>query len=115
MRKSVPCVAFECVGLPGILGQIMAGSPKHVRIISVGCCMTTDPIEPLIGCAKEAMIQFVLGYTPEEFAASLALIAEGQIPYDALVTRQVSRAELPDAISSLIESPDEGKLILRHT
>ena len=43
----------------------------------VGVCMETDRIEPFFGIIKELNVQFVLGYTPEEFAATLRHIAEG--------------------------------------
>jgi hypothetical protein len=31
----------------------------------------------MLGIKKELNVQYVLGYTPEEFASSLRLIAEG--------------------------------------
>jgi len=64
-----PAVIFECVGVPGVLDQIMAAAPKGSRIVVVGVCMEADTIYPMLGISKELNLQFVLGYTPEEFAA----------------------------------------------
>ena len=75
-----PAVVFECVGVPGVLDQIMAAAPRDTRIVVVGVCMEPDTIYPLLGIAKELSVQFVLGYTPDEFAATLGHIAEGAIP-----------------------------------
>jgi len=38
---------------------------------------------------KELNVQYVLGYTPEEFAYSLRLIAEGEVDAASLVTATV--------------------------
>ena len=75
-----PAVVFECVGVPGVLDQVMAAAPRGTRIVVVGVCMEPDTIHPMIGIGKELNLQFVLGYTPEEFAATLGHIAEGTIP-----------------------------------
>jgi len=41
--------------------------------------MQTDQFEPFFDIVKQLNLQFVLGYTGEEFAASLNHIAEGRI------------------------------------
>ena len=65
---------------PGVLDQLMAAAPRGSRIVVVGVCMEADAIYPMLGITKELNLQFVLGYTPEEFAATLRHIAEGAIP-----------------------------------
>src|SRR6202041_2070037 len=74
-----PALIFECVGIPGLLQQVFEGAPRDARIVVVGVCMETDRSEPMLGIMKELNVQYVLGYTPEEFAYSLRLIAEGQV------------------------------------
>ena len=54
------------------------GAPRDARIVVVGVCMETDRSEPMLGIMKELNVQYVLGYTPDEFAHSLRLIAEGR-------------------------------------
>jgi len=41
--------------------------------------METDRSEPFLGIAKELNVQYVLAYTPEEFAYSLRLMREGKV------------------------------------
>src|SRR5215470_239320 len=66
-----PGLIFECVGVPGVLQQILEGAPRKARVVVVGVCMQHDGIEPALGINKELSLQFVLGYTPEEYAATL--------------------------------------------
>ena len=41
-------------------------------------------IRPMLGINKELSLQFVLGYTPDEFAGSLRALADGKIPAEPL-------------------------------
>ena len=84
-----PALIFECVGIPGLLQQVFEGAPRDARIVVVGVCMETDRSEPFLGIVKELNVQYVLGYTPEEFASALRLIAEGQVDAASLVTATV--------------------------
>src|SRR5205823_11022967 len=52
-RRARPPVVFECVGVPGVLDQVMAAAPRGTRIVVVGVCMEPDTIHPLIGIVKE--------------------------------------------------------------
>src|SRR5216110_1875521 len=96
-----PPVVFECVGVPGVLDQVMAAAPRGGRIVVVGVCMEPDTIHPLLGIVKELNLQFVLGYTPDEFAATLRHIAEGEIPATPLITGHVGLDGVPGAFEEL--------------
>ena len=65
-------VIFEAVGVPGMLQSLIADAPPHSRIVVVGVCMHTDTIEPFMAVTKEMELRFSFGYTPAEFAATLA-------------------------------------------
>jgi threonine dehydrogenase-like Zn-dependent dehydrogenase len=106
-----PAVVFECVGVPGVLDQIMAAAPRGTRIVVVGVCMEPDTIHPLLGIGKELNLQFVLGYTPDEFAATLRHIADGAIPTAPLITGTVGLDGVADAFTAL-GSPERHAKIL---
>jgi threonine dehydrogenase-like Zn-dependent dehydrogenase len=108
-----PAVVFECVGVPGVLDQLMAASPRGTRIVVVGVCMEADTIHPMLGISKELSLQFVLGYTPEEFAATLRHIAEGAIPTVPLITGHVGLDGVAQAFADL-GSPERHAKILVH-
>jgi threonine dehydrogenase-like Zn-dependent dehydrogenase len=108
-----PAVVFECVGVPGVLDQVMAAAPRGTRIVVVGVCMEPDTIHPLIGIGKELNLQFVLGYTPDEFAATLRHIAEGAIPAAPLITGSVGIDGVVAAFEELGSPERHAKILVR--
>ena len=107
-----PAVVFECVGVPGVLDQIMAAAPRGTRIIVVGVCMEADTIYPMLGISKELNLQFVLGYTPDEFAATLDHIAEGRIQVAPLITGKVGVEGVAGAFEALASPERHAKILV---
>jgi threonine dehydrogenase-like Zn-dependent dehydrogenase len=107
-----PAVVFECVGVPGVLDQIMAAAPKGARIVVVGVCMERDTIFPMLGISKELALQFVLGYTPDEFADTLSQIAEGNIPTAPLITGKVGIEGVAQAFEDLASPERHAKILV---
>ena len=108
-----PAVVFECVGVPGVLDQVMAAAPRGTRIVVVGVCMEADTIHPMLGISKELNLQFVLGYTPDEFAATLRHIAEGAIPAAPLITGTVGIDGVADAFVALGSPERHAKILVK--
>src|SRR5262245_8439537 len=106
-----PAVLFECVGVPGILHDLMRKAPHSARIVVAGVCMDDDTIRPIFGINKELNVQFVLGYTPGEFMDTLGAIADGRIDVAPLVTGRVGVEGVAQAFQDLA-SPDEHAKIL---
>jgi threonine dehydrogenase-like Zn-dependent dehydrogenase len=107
-----PAVVFECVGVPGVLDQIMAAAPRAARIVVVGVCMEADTIYPMLGITKELGLQFVLGYTPQEFEATLGHIASGAIPVAPLVTGRVGLDGVAGAFEALASPERHAKILV---
>jgi threonine dehydrogenase-like Zn-dependent dehydrogenase len=107
-----PGVIFECVGVPGVIQQVIDGAPSGARIVVVGVCMQTDQFEPFIGIVKQLNVQFVLAYTAEEFAASLRHIAEGNIDVTPLITGQVGLDGVKDAFAALANPEQHAKVLV---
>jgi len=108
-----PAVVFECVGVPGVLDQVMAAAPRGTRIVVVGVCMEADTIHPMLGISKELNLQFVLGYTPDEFAATLRHIAEGAIPAAPLITGTAGIDGVADAFVALGSPERHAKILVK--
>jgi threonine dehydrogenase-like Zn-dependent dehydrogenase len=106
-----PGLIFECVGVPGVLQQILEGAPRQARVVVVGVCMESDRLEPSLGINKEVSLQFVLGYTPEEFAATLEALADGRIRAEPLVTGTVGIDGIPDAFAALARPEQHAKIL----
>jgi threonine dehydrogenase-like Zn-dependent dehydrogenase len=107
-----PAVIFECVGVPGVIDAILTNAPAAARIVVVGVCMERDHFEPMMGINKELNVQFVLGYSPEEFAATLGHIASGDLKVEPLVTGKVGLDGVAGAFESLASPEVHAKILV---
>jgi threonine dehydrogenase-like Zn-dependent dehydrogenase len=98
--------------VPGLIQQVFEGAPRDARVVVVGVCMETDRAEPMLGILKELNVQYVLGYTPEEFAYSLRLIAEGQVDAASMVTASVGIDGVAKAFADLANPEAHTKIIV---
>jgi threonine dehydrogenase-like Zn-dependent dehydrogenase len=107
-----PSVLFECVGVPGVLDQVMRQAPLGSRIVVAGVCMETDHIWPMVGINKELSIQFVFGYQPQEFAATLDALADGRIQVGPMVTGRVGVDGVAQAFRDLGQPDAHAKILV---
>jgi threonine dehydrogenase-like Zn-dependent dehydrogenase len=87
-----PGVIFECVGVPGVLDQIMLGAYRDARVVVAGVCMEDDRIRP--------------------FGATLRDIAEGNIPVEPLITGTVGVEGVPGAFEELASPERHAKILV---
>lgn len=107
-----PALIFECVGVPGLIQQVFEGAPRDARIVVVGVCMEQDRSEPMLGIIKELSVQYVLGYTPDEFASALRLIAEGHVDAASLITATVGIDGVAQAFADLANPERHTKIVV---
>jgi threonine dehydrogenase-like Zn-dependent dehydrogenase len=107
-----PSVLFECVGVPGVIDQLLRAAPPQSRIVVAGVCMEDDTIRPAFGINKELAVQFVLGYTPDEFARSLRALAEGQIDVAPLITGKTGVEGVAGAFRALANPEAQAKILV---
>jgi threonine dehydrogenase-like Zn-dependent dehydrogenase len=105
-------VVFECVGVPGMINQVITSAPIWSRVVVVGVCMGTDHIRPSIGINKEIDLRFVLGYTPDEFRAALHLLGDGKVDPDPLVTATVGLDGVAAAFEALGDPEKHAKILV---
>jgi threonine dehydrogenase-like Zn-dependent dehydrogenase len=103
---------FECVGAPGVVEALALAAPTGARIVVAGVCMEHDHIEPLVLISKEIELRYVLGYSPEEFAASLRNLAEGATRYSECITGVVGLDETPAAFTRLQTDKSQIKIMV---
>jgi threonine dehydrogenase-like Zn-dependent dehydrogenase len=104
-------VAFEAIGMPGIIDDALRVAPPRTRIVVVGVCMEVDAFTPFFAIGKELDLRFCLGYDPMEFDDSLRAIAEGEVDVTPLVTGEVGLDGVAEAFAALAD-PDEHCKIL---
>jgi threonine dehydrogenase-like Zn-dependent dehydrogenase len=112
IRNAEELVIFECVGVPGMLDRLFLDAPQNARIIVVGVCLQSDRLRPLIAINKELSLQFVLGYSIEEFDTSLEAIADGRFDVAEMVTRQVGLEDVASAFRSLADPEGDAKVVV---
>jgi threonine dehydrogenase-like Zn-dependent dehydrogenase len=104
-------VIFECVGVPGLLEQVVAGAPLRSRAVMVGVCMQEDRFRPALALHKEIELRYVFGYDPGEFHDTLAMIANGKVDPSPLLTGTVGLDGV-DAAFTALGDPDKHAKIL---
>jgi len=105
-------VIFECVGVPGILDDIIASAPLYSRVVVAGVCAEPDTIRPVIAINKEIDLRFVVGYTPLEFRDALHLLAEGKVAAAPIATGTVGLAGVGAAFDALAAPGMHAKIII---
>ncbi len=105
-------VVFECVGVPGIIEDIITGAPLFSRVVVVGVCMGADKLRPSMAINKEIDLRFVLGYTPLEFRDTLHMLAEGKVDVTPLVTGTVGLPGVAAAFDALGDSEAHAKILI---
>jgi len=105
-------VVYEAIGVPGILHEVFRDAPAKSRIVVVGVCMGHDSVVPFFGISKELNVQFVLGYDPTEFEASLRAIAEGEVDVVPMITGVVSLDGVPQAFADLADPEQHCKILV---
>ncbi len=105
-------VIFECVGVPGVIDDIISSAPLFSRVVVVGVCMGDDRIRPSMAINKEIDLRFVVGYTPLEFRDTLHMLAEGKVNPAPMVTGVVGLEGVDEAFSALGNPEAHAKILI---
>lgn len=105
-------VVFECVGIPGVIDEIIGAAPIFSRVVVVGVCMGADRIRLAMAINKEIDLRLVLGCTPLEFRATLHRLADGEVEVSALVTGRVGLDDVDAAFSALADPERHAKVVI---
>lgn len=111
-RSVRDAIVFECVGVPGMLQNLLENAPPLSHIVVVGACMEDDRIVPVIGINKQMRFSFVWAYSPDEFAETLHALGEGLIDGSAFLTDRVSLADTVAAFDRLASPGDQVKIVV---
>jgi threonine dehydrogenase-like Zn-dependent dehydrogenase len=105
-------VIFECVGVPGVISEIVESAPLFSRVVVVGVCVGPDTFTPAMAINKEIDLRFVLGYTPLEFRDMLHMLAEGKVDPRSMITGTVGLSGVSGAFSDLEDPEKHAKILI---
>lgn len=111
-RSMRDAIIFECVGVPGMLQAIIEQSPPTAHVVVVGACQEDDRILPVIAINKQMRFSFVLAYTPDEFARTLAMLGEGDVDTEIFLTGSVGLDGASEAFARLGNPGDQVKMVV---
>jgi len=113
LQSRGPAAVFECVGAPGLIGQIVREAPYRSRVVVAGICQGEDRFLPMLAISKELCLQFVSYYETEEFTAALELLSGGDINWRPLVTSSVDLDGVAGAFTTLRGDNGHAKILIR--
>jgi len=105
-------VVFECVGVQGMIEDVITHAPLLSRVVVVGVCMEPDTFRPSMAINKEIDLRFVFAYGPDEFYETLQMIADGTVDPSPLVTGTIGLAGVADAFSALADPDRHAKILV---
>lgn len=96
-------LVFECVGVPGVLDQIMRGIGHGARIIVAGWCLEMDHVFTPCAHLKRINIQFAGGEEQEDMDLALRAIGDGHIDVSAWLGARIGLGGVAAALEAIAD------------
>lgn len=106
-----PTVIFECIGRP-MIRSIVKMAPKAAHIVMVGTCMESESVKVAAIAVKRLCMTFAYAYERADFEFVLAMLVQGRMSVDPLITSTVNLDALPQMFESLKQPNDQCKVLL---
>ena len=107
-----PAVVFECVGAPGLIGQIVDSCHRWTRIFAAGGWYTGDTLDCTAATHKGVTIQFGGGPHPEDWYGTLEAICTGTLDPLPSVGDIISLDEVPAALELTRRSEGPPRIVV---
>lgn len=108
-----PDVVYECVGSEGMLSKAVMHASLYGRIVSLGFCARPDPVMPAMAAYKCVTMQFLVGYTMQDFRIIADQMDKGHVDPKAIVTSTIGLDALPSMFEALRGPNHETKVHVR--
>jgi threonine dehydrogenase-like Zn-dependent dehydrogenase len=110
--STTPATVFECVGAPGLLGEIIGSCEMWTRIHAAGGWYTGDALSCTEATHKGVTIQFGGGPHPEDWYGTLDAICEGRLDPLPSVGRIIGLDEVPDALDETRRAAGPPRIVV---
>jgi 2-desacetyl-2-hydroxyethyl bacteriochlorophyllide A dehydrogenase len=92
---------YECVGVPGLLQQIVSAARFEARIVMGGYCMEPEQLYVFAAQNKRLTIHFAAGEEPQDMDLALRTIADGKIDIPAWLGGRIGLSGVARAVAEL--------------
>lgn len=107
-----PVLVFDCTGAKGVLARTIREAPAGTHVVVAGIAPGEETISPTIAIAKEMAFQFVIYYTPDEFAEALQAVADGKLDWQPLVSATIGLADIARTFEELTDPERHAKVLI---
>lgn len=105
-------VCFEVTGVDACLNQAIDSAKTRGQIVIVSIWEKTSSISPNQLVLKERQLKGILGYR-DVFPATIALIAEGKLPVEKLITKRIELENIvEDGFGELVKNKNHIKILV---
>lgn len=110
--SSTSCVAFECVGVPGVLDSIIKGCERGTRIFSVGGPPEGDHLHTLTAKRKGLNIQFGGGPSMDHWDEAFRAVCSGSLEVGPMLGHTVGLDGVPAALDAARDADGPARIIV---
>ena len=94
-------LVYECVGLPGLLSQIIAAVAFEARIVMGGYCMAIEQFYVFAAQNKRLTIHFAAGEEQQDMELALRSIADGRIDIKPWLSARIGLGAVAQAVATM--------------
>jgi threonine dehydrogenase-like Zn-dependent dehydrogenase len=107
------CVVFECVGIPGVLNNIVRSCERGTRIFSAGGPPEGEHLHTMTAKRKGLNVQFGGGPSMPDWNQALEEVASGRIDVTPMTGRVVGLDEMPEAIDAARDANGPARIVVQ--
>lgn len=105
-------VIFECIGIHTLIDAFIKRAPVGARLVITGVHTTPSEIHYAYATVKELDLTFSYYYTAQEFAECLAVLGDGELAWQHLLTAKVGIDGVSGAFDELTRNKDHIKVMI---
>jgi (R,R)-butanediol dehydrogenase/meso-butanediol dehydrogenase/diacetyl reductase len=96
-----PDIVVECIGKPGVLHMAAQKVRLGGTVLSMGMCVTQDPILPAFNAFNDVTLAFPVSYTTEDFIETIRSFDADKVRPEVMVAETISLARLPGVLDEM--------------
>lgn len=107
------CVVFECVGVPGVLNNIVRSCPRDTRIFSSGGPPEGEHLHTMTAKRKGLNMQFGGGPSLDDWNTALKEVSSGRLDVTPMAGRIVDLDDMAQAIDDARDANGPPRIVLK--